>query len=185
MNKLHSLTFYALVTPAIMLSSTAVVAQQSTGQNADREQQTTQRDQDATRSTPGTAQGDQSTRRTGQSASQTAADHENMHDQARMQHRGYMDSAPASGMQVSELIGAEVSTTDGEDVGPVEDLIIDENGQIVAIVLGVGGFLGMGEKVVAIGWDDVTRSGTAEEYELQIDVTREGLRAAPEFESED
>ena len=102
-----------------------------------------------------------------------------------MQNRGYISSAPANGTQASNLIGAGVTTTGGENVGPVSDLIIDQHGQIVAIIVGVGGFLGMGEKDVAIGWDDVTRSGTSDEQELQIDVTREDLRPAPEFARHD
>lgn len=44
-------------------------------------------------------------------------------------------------MQASRLIGAEVKTSDAEEVGPLDDLIIDENGQVVAIVIGVGRFL--------------------------------------------
>lgn len=63
----------------------------------------------------------------------------------------------------------------------MSDLIIDKDGQVVAVVVGVGGFLGMGEKNVAIPWDDVTKSGTAEEQELRIDATREELQSAPEF----
>jgi sporulation protein YlmC with PRC-barrel domain len=88
-------------------------------------------------------------------------------------------------MHASDLIGAKVKTTGGEDVGPVNDLIIDEKGQVAAIVVGVGGFLGMGQRDVAIGWDDVTRSGTADDLELRIDATREDLRSAPEFKKLD
>lgn len=113
-----------------------------------------------------------------------------------------MSSAPAKSMEASDLIGAEVKTTDGENVGPVDELLIDENGHVVAIVVGVGGFLGIGEKNVAIGWDDVTISGGSsdsdehgldsddddlgfDEPDLRVDLTREDLTSAPEFEDED
>jgi len=100
-------------------------------------------------------------------------------------------------MHASDLIGAKVSTSSDKNVGPVEDLIIDRNGQIVAVVVSVGGFLGMGQKHVAIGWDHVTalgaldakkaqeatKSRTADDLELRIDVTREDLRDAPEFKA--
>lgn len=66
-------------------------------------------------------------------------------DKLRTKNRGYMGSAPANGMQASNLIGAEFKTSSDEDVGSVSDLIIDENGQVAAIVVGVDGFLGMGE----------------------------------------
>jgi len=54
----------------------------------------------------------------------------------------------------------------------------------VAIVVGVGGFQGIAEKDVAIDWGEVTRSGTSDEneQELRINVTREDLRSAPDFE---
>lgn len=133
----------------------------------EREEQGAQRDQGDMPSTSGTMmQGDQGTRRDG----------------AHMGNRGYMSSAPAEGMRANNLIGATVRTTGDEDVGSVSDLIIDDSGQVVGIVVGVGGFLGLGEKDVAIGWDDVTRSGASDEQELRIDVTREDLESAPEFE---
>ncbi|MEX1198530.1 MAG: PRC-barrel domain-containing protein [Pseudohongiellaceae bacterium] len=215
MNKLLPLAFYALVIPAVTLSSTAVLAQQPSDRDTDRaqqssdrdarraEQQRTQRDRNAslvtdqdldhdqrrtqsdqstTRSTPLTTRQDESTQRAGQSDSQAVGNQRNMRDQSRKENRGFMASAPANGIQADDLIGAEVSTNGDEDVGPVDDLIIDENGQIVAIIVGVGGFLGMGEKSVAIGWDDVTLSNHSDEIELRIDVTREGLRSAPEYE---
>jgi len=169
MKKLHSLALYALVTPVITFGAGSVLAQSSEGTDVDRVQQSNQRNQDATQSKPGARQGNQNTQR----------------DQARMQYRGYMDSAPANGMQASNLIGAEVKTTNNEKVGSVSDLIIDDKGQIVGIVVGVGGFLGMGEKDVAIGWDDVTRSGSSDKDELKIKATREELMSAPEFKRAD
>lgn len=196
MNRLHSIAFYALVAPAITLSSVAVLAQQSTdqdtdrvatlntGQDLDREQDRSQRRENTTRST---SRDSQSPDRAGRSDSQqAAAERENMHDgQSRMEYRGFMNSAPANAVHISDLMGAEVSTNGDEDVGSVGDLIIDEDGQIVAIVVGVGGFLGMGQKDVAIGWDDVTQSGDADDVELRIESTREELRDAPEFASEE
>lgn len=184
MNKLHAFAFYALVTPVITLGAGTVLAEQSTDQDAKQygshpAKESTQRDQDVKQFTS-----DDSSHRAKDSGSHPAKE-STQHDQSRMQNRGYMDSAAANGMQASDLIGAEVSTSSDEKVGSVRDLIIDENGQVVAIVVGVGGFLGMGEKDVAIGWDDVTRSDTSDEQELRIDMTREELRSAPKFEMQD
>lgn len=159
MKKLNSFAFCALITPVITLGASSVLAQESIDQDIDSEMQgTEQRNQEAM---PG-AQG----------------------EQAGMHNKGYLDSAPANSTHASNLIGAEVKTTNDENVGSVSDLIIDDNGQVVAIVVGVGGFLGMGEKDVAIGWDDVTRSSSPDDNELRIDLTREGLMSAPEFKSD-
>ncbi|MDT8385682.1 MAG: PRC-barrel domain-containing protein [Gammaproteobacteria bacterium] len=152
MKKLHSFTFYALVTPIITLGAGSLLAEQPTDQDSNRMLQSTQQ------------------------------------DQSHMQQRGYLRSIPANGWQASKLIGAEVKTTKGDEVGSVNDLIIDEKGQVAAIVVGVGGFLGMGEKDVAIGWGDVTKSsktGKSDKDELQINLTRESLMSAPEFKRAD
>jgi len=231
MKKLHSFAFYALATPIITLGAGPVLAQQSTGQDMNRSQQSTTptvtpsdqnksrdyssssdqksmqgsqstgssaqsnpRDQSASPSTPKTSQGAGSAGAAGaagrsgaagsvgaaQSESQSAADRMNASSHAK-QNKGFISSAPARGMHTNNLIGAKVKTTGDVDVGPVEDLIIDENGQVVAIVVSVGGFLGMGEREVAIGWDDVTKSGDSDDLELKITSTRDQLRSAPEF----
>ncbi|TCO74464.1 PRC-barrel domain-containing protein [Chromatocurvus halotolerans] len=161
MKKLHSLALCALVTPLLTFSAGSVLAQQSTDREMDRKSSSMQ------------------------------------HDKSMQHNKGFMDSVPARGMHASHLMEATVKTTGGEAVGSVSDLIVDEDGQIVAIVVGVGGILGMGEKDVAIGWDDVQRSkmsskaGTStasddsDDLELHIDMSREELRSAPEFERQE
>lgn len=181
MNKLHSLAFYALVAPAITLSSVAVVAQQSTGPDAEREQQGLNSDRDATQTIPGGTYSNTA----GEAGSHVGADRETERDQPHTQRQVYTDSASSNGMQASDLIGAEVKTTGDDEVGSVTDLIIDRNGQVVAVVVGVGGLLGMGEKNVAIGWDDVKKSGGSEYLKLQVDLTHEELRSAPEFDKQE
>jgi len=174
MKKLHSFALYTLLTPALTLSAGALLAQPTVGQDIDQQQQTSQRQQGASQSAPGTSQSTQG-------ASQSAADRQNAGAQSRMENRGFMNSAPANSMHASNLIGADVKNSAGEDVGSVSDLILDHEGQVVAIIVGVGGFLGMGERDVAIGWDDVTRSRTSDDNDLQINSTRDELRSAPEF----
>ncbi|MEX2365129.1 MAG: PRC-barrel domain-containing protein [Pseudohongiellaceae bacterium] len=208
MKKLHSIAFYALATPVITLGAGPVLAQ-SAEQGTYGQQQNTQRDKGAmqpktsqgaqgskdehgaSRTSPLVTEGDDSKSRAGQSdpkaaqSSQSSADRLNASNQARKENKGFISSAPARGMHTTNLIGAKVKTTSDVDVGPVNDLIIDENGQVVAIVVSVGGFLGMGEREVAIGWDDVTRSGSSDELVLQIDASRDELRSAPEFKKLD
>lgn len=99
----------------------------------------------------------------------------------RAQSHGYLRAAPLNGINASELIGVEVTTMDDEEVGVVSDLVIDDNGQIVGVVVGVGGFLGMGEKDVAIGWDDISRSSVKDDDGLQMNQTIASLRSAPEY----
>ena len=53
----------------------------------------------------------------------------------------------------SKVIGVDVYNEANEKVGNIEDLILDKSGKIEHVVLGVGGFLGMGEHYVAVAFD--------------------------------
>jgi sporulation protein YlmC with PRC-barrel domain len=58
----------------------------------------------------------------------------------------FIDKQQPSNWMTSALIGRSVMNSAGEILGDIEDIIIDEQGQVVAVVIGVGGFLGIGEK---------------------------------------
>lgn len=159
MKYVKSVAFLALVTPVITLGSVAVLAEQTT---------------------PSVTQD----RRATESALEKAEDRLSRKDQYRRESRGYLESVPKNGIKSASLIGAEVRTGKEESVGPLTDLIIDESGQIVAVVVGVGGFLGIGEKDVAIGWDDVSIKIVSGTPKLRIEASRENLLSAPEFEAD-
>src|SRR5450631_3491657 len=53
----------------------------------------------------------------------------------------------------SKLIGVDVYNDANEKVGDIEELILDKSGKVEHVVLGVGGFLGMGEHYVAVAFD--------------------------------
>lgn len=85
-----------------------------------------------------------------------------------------------------EIIGTTVRTANGESVGDVQDLLLSENNGVEAILIGVGGFLGMGEKTVAINYQEVQRSRTEDgTLELVLSTDRAALENAPEFTSRD
>lgn len=181
MKMLRSFAFYALVAPALALGTGSVLAEPPTDQDMEREQKSNQGDQDTSQ----LAEDERKSKYANPTDSHVVAGDRNA-EQSRIPKRGYLASAPTNGMQASNLIGAEVKTTGSEDVGTVSDLIIDHKGQVMAIIVGVGGFLGMGEKDVAIGWGHVTKSAIADnQKELRIDLTREDLRAAPAFETKE
>ena len=89
----------------------------------------------------------------------------------------------------SEIMGMPVYGAAGEDaeqVGDINNLVIAEDGTISAVVLGVGGFLGIGEKTVAVNYDELQWT-TDEDGELRLvlPTTKEALEAAPDFEAVD
>jgi sporulation protein YlmC with PRC-barrel domain len=53
-------------------------------------------------------------------------------------------------IMASDLIGTRVVSANNESIGDINDVIVDRNGQVMAAVVGVGGFLGIGEKDVAV-----------------------------------
>lgn len=57
--------------------------------------------------------------------------------------------------RTSKLVGMSVYNDSNESLGSINDLLTDKNGNIKAVVLGVGGFLGVGEHLVAVPFDKV------------------------------
>jgi sporulation protein YlmC with PRC-barrel domain len=57
--------------------------------------------------------------------------------------------------RASKVVGLNVYNANNEKVGAIDDLLTDRNGTIKAVVIGVGGFLGMGEHLVALPFDKI------------------------------
>ncbi|UFZ03892.1 PRC-barrel domain-containing protein [Bradyrhizobium ontarionense] len=55
----------------------------------------------------------------------------------------------------SKLVGVKVYNNNNENVGSIDDLLVDKSGAVKGIVIGVGGFLGMGEHLVAVSFDQI------------------------------
>jgi sporulation protein YlmC with PRC-barrel domain len=55
----------------------------------------------------------------------------------------------------TKLIGVDIYNNSGENVGEVNDLILDNSGSVKAVIIGVGGFLGIGEKNVAVPFGEI------------------------------
>jgi sporulation protein YlmC with PRC-barrel domain len=57
--------------------------------------------------------------------------------------------------RTSKVVGLNVYNDQNESLGSINDLLTDKNGKIVAVIVGVGGFLGVGERNVAIPFEKV------------------------------
>jgi sporulation protein YlmC with PRC-barrel domain len=85
---------------------------------------------------------------------------------------------------VSEWIGKTVYNANDENLGDVNDLVIADNGSANAVIIGVGGFLGIGEKNVAVPFDAVQpRTDENGKLTLYLEATKDQLDAAPEFKT--
>lgn len=83
-------------------------------------------------------------------------------------------------LNTDELIGMTAQTPEGEDLGKIGDLVLTEQGEIEAAIIEVGGLLGIGAKQVAVDWNRVRMS--PENDQVVVNMTREELEAAPEYE---
>jgi hypothetical protein len=82
----------------------------------------------------------------------------------------------------TDYIGETVYNRQDESIGSIDDLIVEEDGGLVGFVVGVGGFLGIGKKRVAIDLDAVEFQQDEEgRPKLIIAGTRQALMDAPDF----
>jgi PRC-barrel domain len=81
-------------------------------------------------------------------------------------------------------IGSKVQNLGGETVGDVNDLVFDKTGRITTVVLGVGGFLGMGEKNVGVPYSALSYKSAADGGRvIVIAAGKDELNLAPTFKS--
>jgi sporulation protein YlmC with PRC-barrel domain len=85
----------------------------------------------------------------------------------------------ADSARASKLIGSKVYHGDSA-IGQIEDVLVDlEKANVKAVVLSVGGVLGVGDKRVAVPVDDIK---IGKEARFVTELTKEQLNAAPEFD---
>lgn len=70
----------------------------------------------------------------------------------------FMTDQATTEFRASKFVGIDVYGTDNEKIGDISEVLIDGQGNAKAIVIGVGGFLGIGQKNVAVPWSSVTWS---------------------------
>jgi sporulation protein YlmC with PRC-barrel domain len=128
---------------------------------------------------PGQSQGP-ATQGTSTSAQQGVAPGIKSVDSASVRLTFY-DVQPAD-MRASKLIGTDVFNLANENIGEVEDLIIDNGKTVKGVVISVGGFLGIGDRNVAVQPGSVVlteqNDGSAR---VVINTTRDDLKNAPAF----
>jgi sporulation protein YlmC with PRC-barrel domain len=94
----------------------------------------------------------------------------------------YKGQSATQYMAKTRLIGAKVTNKAGEVIGDIEDLIITVGGNdVVGVVMGVGGFLGVGEKKIGVQMDALQMIMKDGKRVPTIDVSKEVLAAVPAF----
>jgi sporulation protein YlmC with PRC-barrel domain len=94
----------------------------------------------------------------------------------------YSDVWTPSHWRASETIGLAVYNRAGERIGEINDMLLDGSGRVMAAVVGVGGFLGIGERQVAVTFRsfEMTRESNGNPR-LLVDLSKTVLQSAPEY----
>jgi hypothetical protein len=108
----------------------------------------------------------------------------------------FIASQSADQWVFSKFKGTDVLGPDNAQIGDVNDMLFDKNGKVIALIVGVGGFLGIGEKSVAIDMSafqvvpantgsNTTAASSSDDptnVKLKVSWTKDQLKQAPDFQ---
>jgi sporulation protein YlmC with PRC-barrel domain len=184
MKKLHlKIAVCALMAPAITFGIGSAIADDTPHTATDRELEQRAGQDQQKRTMPMQTQKEK-----GMATADRAQEQRMAADRAKQHlavHGTYLSSQPANSFRADELIGSDLkSRTDNETIGSISDVLIDADGQIVAVMVEVGGFLGIGKKEVAISWDSIEHrlNEKGDGYHHTASSTKDALKDAPEYE---
>jgi sporulation protein YlmC with PRC-barrel domain len=95
--------------------------------------------------------------------------------------RDLMTSVPASSLTVTDWYKQSVYDPNNNKVGEIMDVLVSPDGRINALIVGVGGFLGAGEKDVAVSFNAVKQTTKDNKIYLTMNTTKDALKSAPGF----
>lgn len=205
-------TFLSTCALAAMLAATPALAQQTTDQPIPQQQggqagqagqqvetmpaapETTGGQQQMQAQDPATTQPGQQQQMQAQDPAVPPADQQMAMDSQLELQGGFVIRQMPGQVLGSNLMDAEVVTIADESLGSVNDVLLDDQGRVAAIVVGVGGFLGIGQKDVGIPLENAQVlfrgaeqagqdwwGGSGQIERIVVDFTREQLEDAPEF----
>lgn len=103
-----------------------------------------------------------------------------------MERDGYAEIEPVEVEQLTaeKIQGSYVYGENDETVGEIGSLLMNDDGKVSQAVINVGGFLGLGEKPVAVSFEkiQILKGVDGDDYRFYIDSTQEKLEALPEYE---
>ena len=92
-----------------------------------------------------------------------------------------MTSIPANSQTVTDWYKQNVYDPKDQKIGEIMDVLVNPTGQIEAAIVGVGGFLGAGEKDVAVSFNSIKATKKNDKTYLTLDTTKDALKNAPGF----
>jgi hypothetical protein len=92
-----------------------------------------------------------------------------------------MSSVPSSSLTVTDWYKQDIYNPSNTKIGEIMDVLVGANGQVSAVIVGVGGFLGAGEKDVAENFNSIQKTMKNNKVYLTMDATKDALKSAPGF----
>lgn len=103
-----------------------------------------------------------------------------------VEREGYTNATveDRNALTAEDLEGSYVYGANDETVGEIGALVMGDNGEVGQVVINVGGFLGIGEKPVAVTWDElqIMKNAEGDDFRIYIDSSEEALEAQPEYQ---
>ena len=93
----------------------------------------------------------------------------------------FMTSLPGQSTTVTNWYKQNVYDQSHDKIGDFKDVLLSPDGKVSALILGVGGFLGMGEKDIAVPFSAIKHTTRDNKVYLTLDTTKDALKAAPGF----
>jgi hypothetical protein len=93
----------------------------------------------------------------------------------------FAPALPADAMAVTSYFKQSVYDPSNTKIGDILDLMVGKDGRITVAMVGVGGFLGIGEKTVAIPFDALNVSQNNNQRRLTLNTTKDALKSAPGY----
>jgi sporulation protein YlmC with PRC-barrel domain len=92
-----------------------------------------------------------------------------------------LTSVPANAQTVTNWYKQNVYDRNDTKIGEVKDVLVDQDGRIEGLIVSVGGFLGVGEKDVAVPYSAVKQTKKDNKSYLVMNTTKDALKTAPGF----
>jgi hypothetical protein len=89
--------------------------------------------------------------------------------------------APETAMSI---MGVTIQGPAGKDIGRLADVLVGQNGQPVAAVIDFGGFLGVGNRKVAVDWKSLKFSPGDKGHQITLELAPDQVRAAPDYKDQ-
>jgi|SRR5579862_885794 len=92
-----------------------------------------------------------------------------------------MTNIPSGSVTVTDWYKQSVYDPSNSKIGKIDDVLVSSDGRVEALIVGVGGFLGAGEKDVAVSFGAVRKTVKDNKTYLTMNTTKDALKAAPGF----